>query len=445
MSNVSRSRSRICTPAPRGRFTLGLRPLSFAFGILAALLSVTSWWLGRPNRDGFDPGVRGANSRGSSVVALAVQSDGRILVGGDFASIDRTERAQLARLRTDGSIDPDFAAGNPDAEVWAIALQPDSRILIGGDFTQIGGTPRQHVARLNADGSVDPTFVAKTDDTVRTIAVQTDGRIVLGGTFSHVDGQVHGRIARVNADGSIDPSFAASVDGDSMLRYGVYALAVQSDGKIVFGGEFNSLNRRDTHCVAICRLNADGSVDEGFTDHKRLLAARVDAMLAGGHPPAGGLGKQDLAGYVRTLALQSDGKVLLGGKFNGRAGEATPIHNIARLGSDGSFDRTFHPAVDHTVEALAVMADGSIIVAGDFSVVDGAARNNLARLDADGHLDAAFDPNADHAVDALAVQRDGKILIGGHFYTLGGGATQRRRIARLNGDGSVDRSRQVGL
>ena len=99
--------------------------------------------------DGFDPNADGL------VDAVAVQADGKLLVGGTFAQIAGQSRARLARLLVDGSLDPDFASTVVNAEIDAIAVQADGRILIAGDFSQVGAFARNRIARLNADGSVD--------------------------------------------------------------------------------------------------------------------------------------------------------------------------------------------------------------------------------------------------------------------------------------------------
>jgi uncharacterized delta-60 repeat protein len=139
--------------------------------------------------------------------------------------------------------------------------------------------------------------------------------------------------------------------------------------------------------------------------------------------------------------VQADGKILTGGAFTSVApngGVSVTRNRIARLERDGSLDQTLNlNMVGNYVDAIAVQTDGKIIIGGNFSVILGLARNRIARLNADGTLDAAFDPNANDDVSSVAVQSDGKILMGGLFTNIGG-QTQRNRIARLNSDGSVD-------
>ena len=129
---------------------------------------------------------------------------------------------------------------------------------------------------------------------------------------------------------------------------------------------------------------------------------------------------------VRAMALQADGKVVVGGTFTtlGGGGTGTTSRNyIGRLNVDGSIDTTFNPGADAQVEVLVIQADGKILVGGGFTTLAGAARSRIGRLNSDGSIDSSFDPGADNFVDALAVQTDGKILVGGFFFHLGGGGT----------------------
>src|SRR6266705_1277519 len=151
-------------------------------------------------------------------------------------------------------------------------------------------------------------------------------------------------------------------------------------------------------------------------------------------------------GSVFAVAVQADGKILLGGSFTmlGGGGTGTTTRNrIARLNPDGSLDTSFDPGANSTVTAIAVQSDGKIVVGGNFTMLGGggtgtAALNKIGRLNQNGGLDPSFDPGlgADSAVKAIAVQADGKILVGGFFLTLGG--QTRHKIARLSAVGSLD-------
>ena len=248
--------------------------------------------------------------------------------------------------------------------------------------------------------SVDAAFNANAGGSVYALAVQSDGKMLAGGSFTRMGGVPRNRIARLKADGTLDTTFNPNAGSE------VYSLAVQADGKILAGGWFMKMGEVTRNCIA--RLNADGTLDNAF------------------NPNA--------SHRVYSLAVQADGKILVGGQFTTMGGVTR--NYIARLNANGALDVAFNPNASYLVYSLALQTDGKILIGGGFTAVGGVARNFIARLNADGTLDSAFNPNASSEVYSLAVQADGKILVGGGFTTMGG--VTRNRIARLNADGTLD-------
>ena len=394
--------------------------------------------IGRLNPDGtldtsFDPGADG------TVVNLTVQRDGKILAAGEFTTLGGSgtgtaPRNHLGRLNSDGAIDTSFDPGANNTNVYVLAVQADGKILVGGFFTTLGGggigtIARNRIGRLYSDGTVETNFYPGANDPIDALAVQSDGKVLVGGHFSTLGNGGFGttgrsRIGRLNPDGTLDSSFNPGANGD------VVALAVQSDGKILVGGLFTTLGGGGTGTVTrnyLGRLNSDGTLDTSFNP-----------------------GADD---YVYTLAVQADGKILVGGQFaqlgGGGTGTTSRI-NIGRLNSDGTLDTSFNPGANSPVFALAIQADGKILVGGLFSTLGAGAgtakRHYIGRLETDGRLDFNFDPGANNSIQILSVQRDGKILVGGTFTTLGGGigTTTRNRIGRVNPDGTLDTSFDPG-
>src|SRR5262249_12032131 len=145
-------------------------------------------------------------------------------------------------------------------EPFALALQPDGKILVGGSFTQINGAPRNRIARLNSDGTLDASFLSSgANDTVQALTLQPDGKVLIGGNFTSVNGTARNHITRLNPDGAIDTSFLSVVSGVNGI---VQTIALQPDNKILIGGFFNSVNGALRSMVA--RLKSDGSLDETF-------------------------------------------------------------------------------------------------------------------------------------------------------------------------------------
>ncbi|RAR46229.1 MopE-related protein, partial [Flavobacterium lacus] len=369
--------------------------------------------IARLNTDGsldttFNPGT-GANI---TVHTTALQSNGKIIIGGNFTSYNGTSRNYFAYLNTDGSLDTAFNPGTgANSGIGNTALQSEGKIIIRGVFTSFNGTPRNYIARLNNDGSLDTTFSPGTGvDTgnIQTTTVQSDGKIIIGGEFYSFNGTPQNRIARLNTDGSLDTTFNPGTGVNSS----VYTTALQSDGKIIIGGEFTSFNGTPQNRIA--RLNTDGSLDTTF------------------NPGAGA------SSSVVTAALQPDGKIIIGGVFTSFNG--TSRNRIARLNTDGSLDTTFDPGtgINDIFRTIALQPDGKIIIGGDFTFLNGTPRSRIARLNTDGSLDIAFNPGAgaNNRVRTTTLQSDGKIIIGGEFTSFNG--TLRNRIARLNTDGSLD-------
>ena len=367
----------------------------YSAGLAIALLSHAAEVYSQ-TPDAFNPGADGA------VWAMAVQTDGKILVGGTFGALGGQSRTNLARLTVDGTLDSSF---NPAANgtVECLAIQPDGKVLVGGYFNTLADQTHCHIARLNADGTLDNEFNAGANcwswAGVNSLLVQADGKILVGGPLGgSLNGQLRNELGRLNSDGTLDTGFNPSAAG------AVYTLALQPDGKILVGGNFPSIAGQTLGHIG--RLYPDGTLDATF------------------NPGADG--------GVYCFAVQADGKIVVGGKFTTLGGE--PRNCIGRLSPEGAVDLSFDPGngagLDAGVISLIVQADGKILVGGSFSSLGGQPRTNLARLNADGSLDSTFNAGADQQLASLAIQPDGKILVGGSFTTLGGEA--RNCIGRLN-------------
>ena len=361
----------------------------------------------------------GANN---TVSSCAIQSDGKILIGGNFGAFNGVARNRLARLNTDGSLDTAFISGittYTTNEVKTICLQSDGKIIIGGNFTSYNGTAVNFIARLNSDSTLDTTFNIGDgfDSIVNCVVIQSDGKLLIGGNFNMFNGTYSSRIIRLNVDGTIDSLFGSGTN--SALDAMVNTIAIQSNGKILLGGSFSSFNNFSRN--RIVSLNSNGSIDTGFYPFfENGLSTNGD---------------------IRAIAVQPDGKILIGGTFSTYRGISSK--GIARLNSDGTLDATFNvgTGADGLVSKIAVTANNKIIIAGNFKSYNGTTVNCVAQLNADGTLDTAFNTGgsgANNMVNALSLQADGKIIIGGSFSTFNG--TQRKLLARLNANGTVDTS-----
>jgi uncharacterized delta-60 repeat protein len=337
------------------------------------------------------------------VYSVALQPDGKILIGGNFTTYNGTARNRIARLNADGSLDASFNLGSgvegSNSLIYSIAVQPDGKILIGGNFTSYDGTAINNIARLNTDGSLDTSFNLGTgaNSYLQSVAVQLDGKILIGGNFTTYNGTAINRIARLNTDGSLDTSFDPGSGADNS----VYSFALQPDGKIFIGGFFTTYN--GTAINRIARLNADGSLDTSFD-------------------PGSGPNT-----YPQGIALQSDGKILIGGGFKTYNG--AEANQIARLNTDGSLDTSFSSGTGFSsgsgpnggqlagsISSIVLHPNGKIIVGGSFIRYLFYGVTNIAILNTDGSFDTSMGtatPNS--RLTSLALQPDGKVLIGGAF------------------------------
>lgn len=229
--------------------------------LLASICSFAQPGTLDPNFNPTDAGFSIGDGINGIVRTTAVQPDGKILVAGWFYAYDGTNRYRIARLNADGTLDASFDPGyGASGTITAMTLQPDGKILIGGVFTYYQSTRVPAIARLNPDGSLDATFTSGLDEnsSVYSISLQSDGKIIIGGNFSSYNGTPQGDIIRLNTDGAVDPSFHAGT-GSNLF---VYATAVQPDGKILIGGDFTTYN--GTPCNMLARLNSDGTLDPTF-------------------------------------------------------------------------------------------------------------------------------------------------------------------------------------
>jgi uncharacterized delta-60 repeat protein len=288
------------------------------------------------------------------------QSNGQLLVWGEFASVNGVLQTHLTRLNSNGIPDAAFVLnpGPNGAPYYGsglgshdLALQPDGRIIIGGDFTTVNGISRRMLARLMPDGSVDSTFQASINvDSVyvAAVAVQADGRVLVGGNLTGFENLAKPYFSRLNGDGKLDRTFRGTADG-VVLK--IQALA---DGRILVAGFFSTPRRN------LARLNPDGSTDQSFIPR-----------------PA-------LNGQVFDFQVLPDGRIMIVGSFTSVG--SSNRNGIARLNPDGSLDPTFDAGLgaNDIVRSVAVQPNGWVVIGGEFTSINGQPCKYLARLRSDG-------------------------------------------------------------
>jgi uncharacterized delta-60 repeat protein len=333
----------------------------------------------------------------------------------------------LVRYTTDGAFDAAFGVGEDD------------------------GTPNGVVNISLGDGN----------DIGTAVAAQADGKLLVAG-YHEAGASTNMVVLRVNADGTLDQSFGTAEDGTDNGIVNVSLgdgndiardIAVQADGKIVIVGD--SVTTDGSANIIVARLNADGSVDEGF--------GQSDDGTPNGFV-ATSLGNGD--DKANTLVLQADGKIVVAGNRVAEDGSSNII--VARYDAAGVPDTTFGTlADDGTPEGfvnislgdgddaardIALQADGKIVIAGDSVTADGSSNFVLARLNADGTADDGFGvaddgtPNGfvssslgegNDFATGLAVQSDGKLVVAGYHQE---GASTNIAVARYETNGELDQT-----
>lgn len=337
------------------------------------------------------------NANGSITKAVP-QADGKVIIAGPFSYIGTAERAGIARLQADGSLDPTFDAGiGANGAINLLALQSDGKVLIAGSFTSVAGTARPRIARLNADGTLDSTFDpgAGPDDEISELLIGPGDEAVLAGRFEVCNGITRHFLVRLNANGQVDPTFDAgkNLTGLGGSTKGVLRLAFYPGGQLIAAGRFQAGDKYD-----LVRLAVDGTVDQSFL--------------------AKGLS-------IGAIAVQPDGKVLVSGFVNGSF-----TAGLSRLNADGQTDATFRV----NPQDVRVQPDGRILV------LDGLG---VRRLDGNGNDDSTFvsprfgsGRSSPAFISGIELQSDGRIVISGSFASVNG--IPRIGVARLLGNGSVE-------
>lgn len=396
---------------------------------------------------------------------LALQEDGKIIVAGDFPVVPgfTPGPTRLYRLNADGTLDTSFKqsqGGNGNGVIKKVIVLKSKKILIAGQFTEISTTPRSHIALLNEDGSLNTGSFAniQVNNNIEALAVQKDGKVVIGGAFTDINGVNRSRVARLNADGSLDTSFVPSANIDSY----VVSLSIARDGKILMGGNFNTLGGSFNN-TRIGRLNTDGTTDSTFTarangivwdtypssDGSIFVGGRfssISALASQGISRLSELGKVDnnfkahpaTNGRVNSVAVVPyRDTVWLGGTFTQVGQKQNKL--LSRQDSHGNNIPSFSTPITSSgvnVNSIAATLDGSLIAAGQIS---SATNSTVTKVTSTGALHPSFtSASADNPVLAITNQPDGRILVGGIFGLMN--STGRNRIARLLPDGTADPS-----
>lgn len=311
-----------------------------------------------------EEGGFGAFTGSKRVKDMARQPDGKILVIGSFTTFHGEAHNQVVRLNSDGTLDTSFNIGTgPSAAVNALLVQPDGKILLGGSFGTFNGAAKRMLVRLNTDGSVDtsftpPTFAGSAGDSwrVESLAMLPDGKVLVGGSFYFSGSPFKASLCRITTSGAADTTFngitnGAHLSGSTGDIRSVLKIETTMDGSILVAGNFTAYN--GTARQGLARLTSVGALDTTFNP--------------------------TLNGAVNAILIQPDGRILLGGSFTTFNGGTA--NKLVRLSSAGVVETTFTAAggvgsdvggTSGDVYSLALQADGRVLLGGDHMSFQGA-------------------------------------------------------------------------
>jgi uncharacterized delta-60 repeat protein len=343
------------------------------------------------------------------VRAIDYQSDGKIIVGGDFTDFNGNPVNYICRLNPDGRIDDTFNIGSGFNDlVRTIKVQPDDKILVGGDFTDFNGTAINLICRLNSDGTIDESFASNIgsgfDSGVNSIKLLSDNTIIVGGSFTDFDGNTVGCIAKLNSSGTYNSSFTTNTG--TGFNDAVLSLDIDPSDNIYVGGAFSGFGGTTVNYAA--KMSGTGVQNSTFSSNIST----------------------NLNNPVYTIRYNSN-KVLIGGAFTAAFGSG--LNRIYQLNPDGTQDIDFMvqatnygagSGYDDIVRTIEAVADGWL-VGGSFVDYNGTTisyfnylQNTGKQLNGYRAYGAGFVVNK--AIYTLKLYPGNKVLVGGDMTSYDG-------------------------
>lgn len=293
------------------------------------------------------------------------------------------------------------------------------KFIVSGAFTVYNGVNCKGIIRLNSDGTVDPTFITTYGTELNSAfiyeaKVQSTGKIVAAGQFTVDNYNHYSYVVRFNSNGTFDTSF----DTDSSYYQTAKTIEILPTDTIYVGGEITTYGNKPI--TGFCKIFPNGGIDTTF-----LPQERFDVTFSSYHPEIN---------EIRYL----NNSLYLSGYYNRY--DSLPAFHILKMDLQGNRDFNFphSEGLNQSVKHIEQLNSGSILVTGDFSIVENNSRNKIALFNNDGSLDLNFNPGTgfDLDVNGIFEKQNGKILIWGDFTNYN--STSVNKIFMLNVDGSID-------
>jgi uncharacterized delta-60 repeat protein len=303
----------------------------------------------------------------NTVYCMATQSNAKLIVGGDFTAYSGSNATRLTRLNVSGTFDTSFNVGaGPNGPVYDFKIQSDGKIVAIGPFTTYSGSSISGIVRINTNGTRDTTFNVGTGftGTPNAITMQSDGKFIIVGAMTNYSGSGITRIVRINTDGTRDLTYNSGTG----LSNTAYSIAIQSDNKIIVGGDFATYS--GSTAIRLVKINTDGTRDLSFNP---------------------GTGQN---GGIYTLKLLNNNSLLVGGVFTIYSGSTA--NRLVKVNSNGSRDNSFVVGAgpsgwaSTSIGAISLDKNNKPYIASNFTTYSGSTVNYVAKLNISGSLDTTF-------------------------------------------------------
>jgi uncharacterized delta-60 repeat protein len=364
-----------------------------------------------------------------TVYSIDIQSDGKIVVGHGATTYSGSTVTRLTRLNDNGSVDTTFNPGTINSSVYAVKIQPDQKILINGAFTSVSSSTRASLARILSNGQVDTSYVvgtginASSAGFTNVFSLDNSGNVYLGGPFTTYSGSTVNRFVKTTPSGAIDGTFISgsiAFNGQSSAGFNSNVRAVLVSGSNIYMGGDYTTYQAPLINYLV-KLDNTGAVDTTFNV---------------------GIGPNNT---VTSMVTQSDGKILIAGSaFTTYSGSAST--RIARINTNGTRDATLisGAGLNGVAYDMKIQPDGKIVAAGTFTTYSGSTNNRIVRINTDGTKDTTFNIGSGSTgnINQLALQSDGKIIAIGAITAYSG--SSNAGIVRINTDGTKDTTFNMG-
>lgn len=400
-----------------------IKEVVLAVGVVVVLTALVAWVFGGNRSDEKNTfanvGKRLNTEPAQRITALTVQRDGKILIGVEVISPKLGRRNVVARLNPNGDLDRTFDSGSGANEnIYAIFERSDGKILIGGEFSiydgieDVGG-----VVLIDSNGNLDLEFNRDgegADDSITTFFEFNEREILVGGYFSTFNDHKRIGVVKIDYAGNVDEGFST----DFTTQAYIDCITLDQDQRVLISGGFNNVS--NTEYAGVARLNKNGTIDTRFDIGKGIYqeaaifmeAIKDRKILIGGRfptidgKPRNGLAVLDYSGRVTSdlnnrlgatenswlsvFALQGDGRILAAGRYIDSPSDK-PKGPFVRINPNGSLDKSFSTTLEGLPYFMQLDHSEKILISGNFTAVNGIARDGLARLNQNGDLDQTFD------------------------------------------------------